>query len=87
MEEQRGPRLVRHRLRRVRGMRDGTAGKDVNFQVGDKHLRMPKEGKFRVAELLTKAVVLDIRGTGKLEMEIPVDEKEFDIVIAETCRD
>lgn len=32
--------------------------------------------------------VLDSRVTSKLEMEIPIDEKKFDIiVIGETCRD
>lgn len=37
---------------------------------------------------ITYTPVLDIRGTCKLEMEIPIDEKKFDIiVIAETCRD
>lgn len=32
--------------------------------------------------------VLDIKETGKLEMEIPIDENKFPItVIADTCRD
>ena len=37
---------------------------------------------------ITYTAVLDIRGTNKLEMEIPIDEKKFDIiVIAKTCKD
>lgn len=36
---------------------------------------------------ITYTAVLDIRGTSKLEMEIRIDEKKFDIiVIAGTCR-
>lgn len=32
--------------------------------------------------------VLDIRETGKLEMEIPIDENKFPVIVtAETCRD
>lgn len=36
-------------------MRDVTADKIAKFQMDGKHLRMPKEGEFRVDELLSKA--------------------------------